>query len=439
MISRYEVKEISNIFSLKNRYETFLKVELSVLKAYTKLNIVPQKDYELIKEKAHVNVDRINEIELETKHDVIAFTRSLSEQLGDEKKWVHYNLTSTDVVDTSLAYNLKEANVLIYNSIIKLQETLTNMSIKYKSTPIIGRTHGIHGEVTSFGLKWLLFLDELNRDLRRFLFEKQFIETVKISGTVGNFANIPYEVEGLVASDLGLNKPNIATQVLSRDRIAGYVGSLTLFASLFEKIATEIRHLSRTEVNEVNEYFSKNQKGSSAMPHKRNPISSENICGLSRIVKASYEISLDNNILWHERDISHSSNERIYLPDCINLIIYMANRLNNILKNLVVHEENMIKNINSTYGVIYSGRVLNYLINEKNISREEIYDKIQALAFKAMEQKVNLSDLLARDEYFSKLLSKEEIKKLFDYSYVFKNIDEIYKDVLEGRNLWEVF
>ena len=429
MISRYEVKDISNIFSLKNRYETFLKVELSVLKAYVELGIVPKHDYELIKEKAHVDVDKINELELETKHDVIAFTRSLSLELGEEKKWVHYNLTSTDVVDTALSLNLKEANSLILSSLNNLKSALIEKANKYKYTPIIGRTHGIHAEVTSFGLKWLLFLDELNRDIERFNFECKNVEVVKLSGAVGNFSNLPYELQEIVAKDLGLGVPNISTQVLSRDRLAGYTNVLALIASLFEKIATEIRHLSRTEVNEVNEYFSKNQKGSSAMPHKRNPVGSENICGLSRIIKSSQMIALENNILWHERDISHSSNERIYLPDDISLIIYLSRRLNNILKNIVVHEDKMKENIFSTYGVIFSGRVMNYIIEKHRVTREEIYDHIQLLAFKAIETKTQLKELLKEDVYFSKYLSEIELNELFSYDYVFKNVDKIYKKV----------
>ena len=429
MIDRYAIKEIEDIFSLKNRYETFLKVELSVLKAYVELGIVPENDYLKIKEKAKVDVDKINELEKETKHDVIAFTRSLSLELGEEKKWIHYNLTSTDVVDTSLSYNIKEANEIIIKSLKELEETLNNLAKKYEYTPIIGRTHGIHGEVTSFGLKWALFLDELKRDITRLNFERENVEVVKISGTVGNFANLPYELEELVAKELKLNRPAISTQVLSRDRLAGYVNVLALIASLFEKIATEIRHLSRTEVNEVNEYFSKNQKGSSAMPHKRNPVGSENICGLSRIIKSSQMIALENNILWHERDISHSSNERIYLPDDISLIIYLSRRLNNILKNIVVHEDKMKEDIFSTYGVIFSGRVLNYIIEKNEVSREEIYDYIQALAFKAMESKTQLKDLILNDSYLMKFLTEEEVNELFSYEYVFKNVDKIYKKV----------
>ena len=429
MIERYAVKEIEDIFSLKNRYESFLKVELAVLNAYVKLGIVPEEDYLKIKKTAKIDVDKINELEKETKHDVIAFTRSLSLELGEEKKWVHYNLTSTDVVDTALSLNIKESNVFIFDALKELEKTLNDLAIKYEYTPIIGRTHGIHGEVTSFGLKWALFLDELKRDIKRLKQEQENVEVAKISGTVGNFANLPYEVEGLVAEELGLFRPHISTQVLSRDRLAGYVNVLSLIASLFEKISTEIRHFSRTEVNEVNEYFSKNQKGSSAMPHKRNPISSENICGLSRIVKSSYMIALENNILWHERDISHSSNERIYLPDDISLIIYMARRLNNVLKNIVVHEDKMKENIFSTYGVIFSGRVMNYIIEKHRVTREEIYDRIQLLAFKAMETKTQLKELLKEDVYFSKYLSEKELNELFSYDYVFKNVDKIYKKV----------
>ena len=418
MIDRYAIKEIEEIFSLKNRYETFLKVELSV-----------ESDYLKIKEKAKVDVDKINELEKETKHDVIAFTRSLSLELGEEKKWIHYNLTSTDVVDTSLSYNIKESNEIILSSLMELKETLNNLAKKYEYTPIIGRTHGIHGEVTSFGLKWALFLDELNRDIDRLNYERKNVEVAKISGTVGNFANLPYEVEEYVAEDLNLYRPAISTQVLSRDRLAGYVNVLALIASLFEKIATEIRHLSRTEVNEVNEYFSKNQKGSSAMPHKRNPVGSENICGLSRIIKSSQIIALENNILWHERDISHSSNERIYLPDDISLVIYLARRLNNILRNIVVHEDKMKEDIFSTFGVIFSGRVMNYIIEKNEVSREEIYDYIQALAFKAMETRTQLKDLILKDSYLMKYLSLDEVNELFSYEYVFKNVDKIYKKV----------
>lgn len=429
MISRYQIKEIEKIFSLKSRYNYFLKVEEAVLKAYVKLNIVPKEDYLKIKEKCKVDLKRIEEIEKETKHDVIAFTRSLSEELGEEKKWIHYNLTSTDVVDTALSLQIKDSNKYIIKEINALLNTLKEKTLIYKNTPIIGRSHGIHAEVTSFGLKFLLFYDELVRDLNRFNYEKEFVEVVKISGTVGNFSNLPYELEEEVAKELKLNRPNISTQVLSRDRLIGYTYSLSMIASLLNKIAIEIRHLSRSEVGEVSEFFDVNQKGSSAMPHKRNPIGSENISGLSRIVISSLFTSFENNPLWHERDISHSSTERIYIPDDVSLIIYMLRRMNNIIKNLNVNEEKMKENINLTYGCIYSGKVMNYLIKKENISREEIYDKIQVLAFKALKEKIFLKDLILKDKYFNKLLSKKELDDLFSYDYVFKNIDKIYKKV----------
>ncbi len=429
MIERYNVKEVSDYFSLESRYNNFLLVELSVLKAYTRLGIVPEKDYLKIKDNVKIDLERISYLETETKHDVIAFTRSLSEQLGDEKKWIHYNLTSTDIVDTSLSLSLKRANDYVYRLLDDFKKTLIKKAIQYKFTPIIGRTHGIHGEVTSFGLKWCLYIDELNRDIERFNSERKNVEVAKISGTVGNFSNVPYDLEELVADDLELNRPNISTQVLSRDRIAGYIASLSLIASLFEKIATEIRLLSQTEINEVNEFFDRNQKGSSAMPHKRNPIGCENVCGLSRMVENSFNIALMNNNLWHERDISHSSNERLYLPDSIDLIAYMTKRLNNIVSNLVIYEDRMLENIESTYGVIYSGKVLNYIIENAQISREEIYDYIQKLSFKAMNEKINLKDLMLNDEFILSMINKDEINQLFDFKYVFKNIEKIYKKV----------
>ncbi len=429
MIERYSVKEIDKIFSLKSRYEYFLKVELAVIKAYVDLGIIPKNDYELILKNATVNVKEINELEKETKHDVIAFTRSLDKYLGNEKKWVHYNLTSTDVVDTALSLQIKDSNKIILEYSKNLLETLKSLSLKYKDTPCIGRSHGIHAEVTSFGLKFAYFYDELKRDIQRFNFEKEFVEVVKISGTVGNFSNLPYELEGLVGTNLELNRPNISTQVLSRDRLIGYTYSLAQFASLLNKIALEIRHLSRTEVGEINEHFSKGQKGSSAMPHKKNPIGCENICGLSRIVISSLNVAFENNPLWHERDISHSSTERIYLPDDINLICYMFNRLNNILINLDVHPDKMIENINLSKGVIYSGKVLNYCLKNNSYSREELYDRIQNLAFIAMDSKIELKELLEKDEIYSKILTKKELDELFSYDYVFEKINYIYKKV----------
>ncbi len=430
MIERYRIEEVENIFSLESRYNYFLKVELAVIKAYVELGLIPEEDYLKIKEKAKVDVSLINEIEKETKHDVIAFTRSLSTFLGEEKRRVHYNLTSTDVVDTALSLQIKDASSYILIEIDKFLATLKNLALEHEYTPIIGRSHGMHAEITSFGLKFATYYDELMRDKKRFLDELNNVTCAKISGTVGNFANLPYELEGIVAKELNLNRPNSSTQVLSRDRLMGFTFSLVAISSLLTKISTEIRHLSRSEVKEVGEHFSQNQKGSSAMPHKKNPISSENVAGLSRYVISSLYMAIENNDLWHERDISHSSNERIYISDDISLIVYTLRRMNKVLKDLDVDKERMIENIENDHGIIFSGRVLNYILDKyKEHSREEVYDKIQKLAFKAFNENKSLESLLVKDEYFNKLLTKKELDELFSYDYYFKNIDNIYKTI----------
>lgn len=430
MIERYRIDEIENIFSLKRRYEYFLKVELSVIKAYVALGVIPKEDYLNIEKKTKVDVDLINKIEKETRHDVIAFTRSLSTFLGNEKRWVHYNLTSSDVVDTALSLQIKDASSYILIEIDKFLTTLKNKALEYEFTPIIGRSHGMHAEITSFGLKFATYYDELTRCKKRLIDELNNVCCAKISGTVGNFANLPYELEELVAKDLNLNRPNSSTQVLSRDRLMGFTFSLVAIASLLTKISTEIRHLSRSEVKEVGEHFYQNQKGSSAMPHKKNPISSENVAGLARYVISSLYMAIENNDLWHERDISHSSNERIYINDDISLIVYILRRMNKVITDLDVDQNKMIEDIEMDHGVIFSGRVLNYVLDKYiTHSREEVYDKIQKLAFEAFSKKQNLKDLLKKDEYFSNLLTEEELNELFSYSYYFKNIENIYKTI----------
>ena len=425
MIERYLKKEMEEIFSLQHKYETFLKVEIAVIEAYTKLDIIPLHDLEEIQKKAYINVDRINELELITKHDVIAFTRSISEQLGEEKRWIHYSLTSTDVVDSSLSIIYHEANQYIEMAYLKLLRAVQDKAKKYKYQPIIGRTHGMHAEVTSFGLKWLLFYDELLRNHERYVNECKNLEIIKLSGAVGNYANIPPFIEEYVSHKFGLEKPLIATQVLSRDRHAGYILSLVLIASTLEKMALEIRHLSRSEIKEVEEGFSSGQKGSSAMPHKRNPIGSENICGLARIIKSYAQVALENNILWHERDISHSSSERIMFPDAMSLIYYMLERMTSIIENLRVFEDKMNEDIHLTYDVIFSGNVLQKLIS-KDLSREESYDLIQPLTFKALEEKRSFKDILYESKVIN-YLTKVEIDDCFDINYYLKHVDDIYK------------
>ena len=321
MIERYARKKLRNLWSDKTRFQHMLDVELATTFAFSQIGIVPKEDYEKMLKNATFEVDRILEIEKETHHDVIAFTKAVTENLQDEGKWLHYGLTSTDVVDTALALTLKNVNDILEDDLKTFLSVLKKQAIKYKMTPCMGRTHGMHAEVTSFGLKWALWYDEMMRNYMRWKAARKVIEVGKISGAVGNFANIPCRVEEIVCAKLGLDFAKISTQVISRDRHCEYMYCLAQIASTLEKIAIEIRHLSRTEVKEVEEYFAKGQKGSSAMPHKRNPIASENICGCARVVKSNLMVAFDNNILWHERDISHSSAERIILADTTTLIL----------------------------------------------------------------------------------------------------------------------
>lgn len=424
MIERYSRPNLKKIWSDDFKFASFLKVELASTYAFVKAGIVPQNDYEQIKKNAKIDVKRISEIEQETKHDVIAFTRMLSESLGEEKKWVHYGLTSTDVVDTANGLILKEANNEIEKDILKMLDTLSKKALMYKQTPIMGRTHGMHAEITSFGLKFALWYDELLRDYNRFKEARLDVEACKLSGAVGNYITTSIDIEKSVSEELGLTRAKISTQVLSRDCHAYYISILALIASCLEKMATEIRNLSRQEVREVEEGFSKGQKGSSTMPHKRNPIGSENICGCARVIKAYVNTALDNNVLWHERDISHSSAERIILADSTTLLDYMLNRFNNILDNLVVYEDKMIENIYITHGVIFSGAVLSKLI-EKGWIREQAYDVIQPLAFKALNEKIPFKDLVVKEN----LLTAMEAKELFDLNRYLKNVDAIIDSV----------
>lgn len=424
MIDRYSRSVMKNIWTDESKFQAFLDVEIACTHAFSKLNIVPVEDYLKIKNNAKFNVNRIREIENETKHDVIAFTRNVSESLGDEKKWVHYGLTSTDVVDTAYGLLYKKANDILLSDIDMLLNTLKEKALLYKDTPIIGRTHGMHAEITCFGLKYALWYDELLRNKNRFINARNDVEAAKLSGAVGNYITTSIEMEQMVACELNLNRAKISTQVLSRDRHAYYIEILALIASLLEKIATEIRNLSRQEVHEVEEGFTNKQKGSSAMPHKRNPIGSENICGCARIIRSYVNAALDDNILWHERDISHSSCERIMMEDATTLLDYMINRLNNILNNLVVFKDKMIENIYLTNGVIFSGSVLNYLVS-KGYSREKAYDLIQPLTFKSFNEKVPFRNLLIENN----VLTNDECDEIFKLDRYLKNVDAIYKSV----------
>lgn len=416
-----------DIFTEESKFDAYLKVEIANAIAWSHLNVVPSEDIEKLK-KATFTVERIKEIEEITKHDVVAFTRCVGESLSEEKKWIHYGLTSTDVVDTANGYLLKRADEILLKDIDDLMKIIYKRANEFKYTPCIGRTHGMHADITSFGLKWALWYSDLTRIREEFILACKNIEVGKLSGAVGNFANIPPEIEEDVCSQLGLSYAPISTQVLQRDRHARYMSSLALIGSQLEKMALEVRHLSRQEVKEVEEAFSKGQKGSSAMPHKRNPISSENICGCARVLRGYMMTSYENIALWHERDISHSSTERIILPDATELLDYMLTRFKGILENLIVYPDKMMKDIYLTKGVIFAQRVL-YKLIEKGLVREEAYDTVQPIAMKALEEDKNYIDLLKENEKVKSLLTDEEIDSCFTLDYYMKNVDYIYKRV----------
>lgn len=427
MIERYSRKPMRDIWTEENKFNTYLKIELLNAKAWAKLGVVPEED--LVKlQKATFTVERVKEIEAVTKHDVVAFTRAVGESLGEEKKWIHYGLTSTDVVDTANGYLLKQANEILEKDIEEFLAVLKKKALQYENTPCIGRTHGMHADITSFGLKWALYYSDLLRIREEFHLARKNVEVGKLSGAVGNFANIPPEIETMVCDDLGISHAAISTQVLQRDRHAYYLSALTLIASELEKIALEIRNLSRQEVKEVEEAFKKGQKGSSAMPHKRNPISSENICGCSRVMRGYMLSAYEDIALWHERDISHSSVERIILPDATELLDYMLNRMKGIVDNLVVYPDKMLQDIYLTHGVIFAQRVL-YALMTKGLVREEAYDLVQPIAMQSLDEKKDYLLLLEENPKVSSLLTKEEIESCFTLDYYMKNVDTIYKRV----------
>ena len=414
-----------DVWTEENKFSAYLEVEILSCEAWSKLGVIPAEDVEKIRANATFKVDRIKEIEEQTRHDVVAFTRAVSESLGEERKWVHYGLTSTDVVDTANGYLIKQADAILLKDLEEFLEVLRRRAVEFKATPCIGRTHGIHADITSFGLKWALWFEEMKRNIERFKAAAAGVEAGKMSGAVGNFANIPPFIQDYVCEKLGINSANISTQVLQRDRHAYYVGTLALIASTLEQMAFEVRNLQRTEVREVEEAFRKGQKGSSAMPHKRNPISSENICGCARVMRGYMAASYENVALWHERDISHSSTERIILPDATELLDYMLNRFKGILDNLVVYPETMLANIYRTKGVIFAQRVMNALIG-KGLSREQAYDTVQPIAMRAWTEGLDYQTLLKESADVMGKLSVEELESCFTLDYYFKNVDYIF-------------
>ena len=426
MVERYGREVMRQVWTEENKFNAYLKVEILAAEAWRELGVVPAEDVEKLWAKASFSIDRIKEIELQTRHDIVAFTRTVSESLGEERKWVHYGLTSTDVVDTANGYLFLQANKIIEEDLIKYMEVLKKQAQRFKYTPCIGRTHGIHADITSFGLKWVLWYEEMRRNLERFRTAARGVEVGKISGAVGNFANIPPFVQDYVCEKLGIDSANISTQVIQRDRHAYYMATLAVIGASLEQMALEIRNLQRTEVHEVEEAFGKGQKGSSAMPHKRNPISSENICGCARVLRGYMATAYENVALWHERDISHSATERIIMPDATILLDYMLNRMMGILENLVVFEEQMKANIYRTNGVIFAQRVMNALI-EKGFVREKAYDTVQPVAMRAMAEGASYEALLKEEPTVMSTLTKEELESCFMLEYYMKNVDYIYK------------
>ncbi|WP_461202330.1 adenylosuccinate lyase [Anoxybacillus sp. TBDG-1] len=425
MIERYTRPEMGAIWTEENRFRAWLEVEILACEAWAELGVIPKEDVVKIRQNASFDIARIKEIEEETRHDVVAFTRAVSETLGEERKWVHYGLTSTDVVDTALSYLLKQANEILLRDLENFMAVLKEKAIEHKYTVMMGRTHGVHAEPTTFGLKLALWYAEMERNLERF---KQAVETVrvgKISGAVGTYANIDPFVEQYVCEKLGLQPAPISTQTLQRDRHAHYMATLALIATSIEKFAVEIRGLQKSETREVEEFFAKGQKGSSAMPHKRNPIGSENMTGMARVIRGYMLTAYENVPLWHERDISHSSAERIILPDATIALNYMLNRFTNIVKNLTVFPENMKKNMDRTLGLIYSQRVLLALI-DTGMTREEAYDLVQPKAMEAWEKQVPFRSLIEADGVITSRLTKEQIADCFDYNYHLKHVDTIF-------------
>lgn len=431
MIQRYTRAEMAKIWEPENKFQKWLAVEIAVCEAWARLGEIPKKSLEIIKKKARFDVNRIDEIEKTVKHDVIAFLTSVSENVGRDSRYIHKGLTSSDIVDTALALLMREALDIIITDIKGLMKTLKMQAFKYKNIPCIGRSHGVHAEPMTFGLKFALWYEDAKRNLERLKKTREVISIGKLSGAVGTFSNIPPRVEEMVCKKLGLKPEPVATQVVQRDRHAEYMNTLALIGSSIEKVALEIRHLQRTEVLEAEEPFEKGQKGSSAMPHKRNPVGCENLCGLVRVVRANAMSAMENIALWHERDISHSSVERVIIPDSTILVDYMVVRLTNILKGLHVYPNRMIENIDKSYGLYNSQRVL-LKLTEKGLNREDAYQLVQRNAMQSWENRKDFKEVLRQDAQIKKHLSLQEIDKIFDLSYYLKNVDYIFKRVFKS-------
>ena len=428
MIERYTRPEIKRIWTLQNKFQTWLDIEIYACEAWSKLGHIPPEDVNLIREKSSFTVARILEIEKQTRHDVVAFTRCVSEYLGEEKKWVHYGLTSTDIVDMALSSLIVEAVDIIISDLSNLAEVVAQQARKHKTTVMMGRTHGVHAELTTLGLKFALWYAEIKRNITRLIAARENIAYGKMSGAVGTFANIPPFVEEYVCEKMGLKPAPIATQTLQRDRHAQLVTTLAIIGGSLEKFATEVRGLQKTECREVEEPFRKNQKGSSAMPHKRNPIRCERITGMARLLRGYANASLENIALWHERDISHSSVERVILPDATALVNYMTNLFITIVKDLHVYPDNMRRNIELSQGLTSSQRILLNLI-DKGLSREQAYDLVQRNAMESWQQQKPFQHTLEKDPDIMKYFTPVELAAFFDDAYHLKHVDTIFKRV----------
>ncbi|AIY88951.1 MULTISPECIES: adenylosuccinate lyase [unclassified Thermotoga] len=426
MVERYSLSPMKDLWTEEAKYRRWLEVELAVTRAYEELGTIPKGVTERIRNNAKIDVELFKKIEERTNHDVVAFVEGIGSMIGEDSRFFHYGLTSSDVLDTANSLALVEAGKILLESLKEFCDVLWEVANRYKHTPTIGRTHGVHAEPTSFGLKVLGWYSEMKRNVQRLERAIEEVSYGKISGAVGNYANVPPEVEEKALSYLGLKPEPVSTQVVPRDRHAFYLSTLAIVAAGIERIAVEIRHLQRTEVLEVEEPFRKGQRGSSAMPHKKNPITCERLTGLSRMMRAYVDPSLENIALWHERDISHSSVERYVFPDATQTLYYMIVTATNVVRNMKVNEERMKKNIDLTKGLVFSQRVLLKLI-EKGLTRKEAYDIVQRNALKTWNSEKHFLEYLLEDEEVKKLVTKEELEELFDISYYLKHVDHIFE------------
>ncbi len=432
MIERYTRPPMGHIWNEENKYRMWLEVETAASETLAEAGIVPKEAARAIRERGGFDLARIQQIEAEVRHDVIAFTTAVAEKIGPESRWLHYGLTSTDVVDTAQALQIKEASVLIDAGIVRLLDVLRRRAIEFQHTPTIGRTHGVHAEPTTFGLKLLNWYAEMRRNRARFTAAAEQLRIGKLSGAVGTFGHLKPEHEAAICKKLGLVPAPVATQVIQRDRHAAYICALAILASTLDKIAVEIRHLQRTEVREAEEFFSEKQKGSSAMPHKRNPITCEQISGLARVIRGNVQPALEDIALWHERDISHSSVERVILPDSTILADYLLDKTATLIDKLLVYPQRMLRNLESTGGLIFSGQLLLDLA-EAGMMREDAYRLVQTHAMRAWKEELNYRELIGADSEIARLLPPEKLQRAFDLNRQLANVDAIFARVLQDE------